>query len=620
MFCTRFSHVFWIDASSPDTISMSLKGISSIPAAQASGVNDSVESVLQWISHIQGEWLIVFDNADDPSPEVVANFIPPGNRGNIIITSRNQSMRRVIAFDDVIEIIEMEESDAIALLLRVSYLEALPKHIQAAKGIVGKLGCIPLAVSQAGAYIEAGKCDINEYLRWFNIHHQTLMSDVAFKGVSGYKQTVYGTWDLSLKEIEKRGKSTTGNAQVAQAAILILQICAFYHHSNISKEIFQSAAEASGKHAADRKVAKKLLGKRMALLDHLLALDKDGHWNSMIFEEGISMLLSFSLMRREQSPGILSIHPLMHSWSREKMSESEQKRICQIGGIILFYAIPIRYESEDCALRRLMHAHVMEYMSYAWQIGLMHQYYDDDDRCEKFALVMMENGDWKNAEQLGVQVVNIRKKVLGAKHPNTLRAMGNLAATYLNQGRWNEAEQVNVQVMDMSKKVLGAEHPNRLVTMGNLATTYLHQRRWNEAEQLEIQVMDMMKKVLGAEHPDTVTSMRSLANTYLNQGRWNEAEQLNVQVMGMMKKVLGAEHPDTLINIGNLAITYTKQGRWNEAEQLQVQVMDIRKKVLGRKHPDTLTSMRHLAYTYRNQGRQKEAEQLLVQVEDMRQN
>ena len=66
---------------------MSLRGISSLPAAQYSGVGDSVESVLQWISFLQEEWLIVFDNADDPSPEVVEKFIPSGNRGNILITA-----------------------------------------------------------------------------------------------------------------------------------------------------------------------------------------------------------------------------------------------------------------------------------------------------------------------------------------------------------------------------------------------------------------------------------------------------------------------------------------------------------------------------------------------------
>ena len=37
--------------------------------------------------------------------------------------------------------------------------------------------------------------------------------------------------------------------------------------------------------------------------------------------------------------------------------------------------------------------------------------------------------------------------------------MRNLANTYQNQERWNESEQLQIQVMDVRKKLLGAEHP-----------------------------------------------------------------------------------------------------------------------------------------------------------------
>ena len=58
--------MFWVDASSVESITVSLKSIYGMPATQGLGVDDSVESVLQWLSHIQEEWCIVFDNADDP--------------------------------------------------------------------------------------------------------------------------------------------------------------------------------------------------------------------------------------------------------------------------------------------------------------------------------------------------------------------------------------------------------------------------------------------------------------------------------------------------------------------------------------------------------------------------
>ena len=637
----------------------SFRGLSSLPAAQLSGVDGSVESVLQWISFLQEGWLIVFDNADAPPSEMVEKFIPSGNRGNILITSRNRSMGRIVSFENRIEIKEMEEADAITLLLKASCLDPSPEHLEVSKKIVNELCFIPLAIDQAGAYIEAGKCDIDQYLRQFSVHRQALMSDVTFTGASKYNKSVYGTWDLSFKEIEKRagGHSTPEGAQAAQAAILILQICAFYHHTNIFKDIFRSAAEEAIKQDVNSDRFKKLPQAITFLDNTLLGLDSDGNWDEFVFGQGISVLLSFSLMKREQSLKTFSVHPLVHYWSQERMSNSDQQKMCVMGSTILSCAISWRFETQDYKLRRLIFPHVKANMLHKRQMGSK-QYYDDE--WNNFALVMGENGDlnsaeqlqiqvmdmrkkllgaehldtltimnnlgstysnqgrWNEAEQLLIQVVDMRKKLLGAEHSDTLTSMADLASTYRNQGRWNEAEQMQIQVMDMAKKLLGEEHPHTVIHMGNLASTYWNQGRWNEAEQLQIHVMDMTKKLLGAEHPHTLTSMAYLACTYWNQGRWNEAEKLEIQVMDMTKKLRGAEHPDTLTSMVNLASTYRNQGRWNEAEELQIHVMDMRKKLLGAEHPDTLTSMNSLGSTYCNQGRWDEAEQLQIQVMDMR--
>ena len=71
---------------------------------------------------------------------------------------------------------------------------------------------------------------------------------------------------------------------------------------------------------------------------------------------------------------------------------------------------------------------------HASQLGLGQEYYDD--KCNHFALVMTESGDWKN-EQLFVQVMDMRKKLLGREHPFTLASMENLETTYLVIGLGN---------------------------------------------------------------------------------------------------------------------------------------------------------------------------------------
>src|SRR6202522_216154 len=168
---------------------------------------------------------------------------------------------------------------------------------------------------------------------------------------------------------------------------------------------------------------------------------------------------------------MLSIHPLVHSWSQDQMSKSEQQTKCQTGGIILSCAM---FRRQDYALRQLIYSHIKANDLHRSKIGTK-EYYDDN--YTNFALMMKENGDWNNAEQLEAQVMNMRKKLLGAEHPDTLTSMANLASTYWNQGRWNEAEQLNVQVMDMMKKLLGAEHPDTLTSMANLAKIYQNQGR-----------------------------------------------------------------------------------------------------------------------------------------------
>jgi len=127
--------------------------------------------------------------------------------------------------------------------------------------------------------------------------------------------------------------------------------------------------------------------------------------------------------------------------------------------------------------------------------------------------------------------VKITEEVVSVTDPVTLTSMGNLALTYSNQGRWKEAEELDVQVMEMRKMIMGPEHPDTLTSMHSLASTYRNQGRWKEAEELDVQVMEASLRVLGPEHPDTLTSMANLAYIYRAQGRQKEAEMLETHGM-----------------------------------------------------------------------------------------
>jgi hypothetical protein len=75
-----------VDATTAETLKLSLCDIATEPEAQASGVECSAKAVLQWLARIKHDWLIVYDNASG-AHDGVASYMPQGNHGSILFTS-----------------------------------------------------------------------------------------------------------------------------------------------------------------------------------------------------------------------------------------------------------------------------------------------------------------------------------------------------------------------------------------------------------------------------------------------------------------------------------------------------------------------------------------------------
>ena len=573
----------------------------------------SPKAALIWIVSLQGNWLLVFDNADG-APEVVEKFIPSGSQGNILITSRNRSLGHVTSYENSLEVDQMAEKEAISLLMKASHLAELPENVHGiAQQIVNELCCLPLAVDQAGASIEAGLCSINNYLGHLSRHRKKLMNHPSFKGASQYNRTVYETWDLSFNEIELRAnKKSDGHGRAAaQAAILILETAAFLHHENIIEAAFRKAAMKffKGDHS-------RLERKVKTCINQLLQLEEDHCWNQFSFHEGIRVLMSFSLIKQcSTSSGIYAIHPLMHQWSRDRMSISQKKCMMQVSKLILVNCITREMTTENIAFNRVLVPHIKANYQSEMENGFKRVF--DDDEYSKFSYVFYKNGMWKDAEYLGYKIVEMRMKQKGKKHSSTLSSMANLSKTYLQQGKYEAAWKLEHKVLDQQKKVLGPEHPKTLNSMAKLAVIYSNQGEYEEAEELELKVLDLCKKVLGPEHRDTLIIMNNLAVTYSDQGKHEEAGELKLNVLDLCKRVLGPEHPQTLISMAGVARAYSHQGKYEETEKLELMVLDLQKKVLGPEHPHTLASMKNLAATYSVQEKYEEAGELKLKVLDL---
>jgi len=101
-------------------------------------------------------------------------------------------------------------------------------------------------------------------------------------------------------------------------------------------------------------------------------------------------------------------------------------------------------------------------------------------------------------------------RVLGPEHPSTLTSMANLASTYRNQGRWKEAEELEVQVIEMRKRVFREEHPDTLTGMNNLVFTWKGKGHNDKAISLMEKCFQLQKRILGPHHPDIKSSLGAL--------------------------------------------------------------------------------------------------------------
>ena len=65
-------------------------------------------------------------------------------------------------------------------------------------------------------------------------------------------------------------------------------------------------------------------------------------------------------------------------------------------------------------------------------------------------------GEWMEAQHLQEELL---KNVKGTHSTAAEIIKINLASIFQNQGRWKDAEELGVQVMETRKRVLGQEHP-----------------------------------------------------------------------------------------------------------------------------------------------------------------
>jgi tetratricopeptide (TPR) repeat protein len=614
-----YKSILWVKAEMEGSIIsdfVTIANLLNLPEKQEQDQHSIVEAVKRWFQE-HPDWLVIFDNADDLA--IVQRYMQLGDKGQILLTTRAYATGRIA---NRIEVEKMEpEEGALFLLHRAKLidpnasLDAAPQSDRdKSLEIVQAMDGLPLALDQAGAYMEETRCGLQGYLQLFRAQGAELLKERG-ELASDHPDPVATTWSLSFKNVER----------VNAAAAELLRFCAFHAPDAIPEDLFAQSAVDLG----------QTLGPVAA--------------DPFSFNTAIKELLKYSLVQRDPETNTLSIHRLVQEVLKDQMDEGTQSlwaertvravnrvfpevevakwsdcerylphaQICMKlidhYTLVFLEAGRLLYETGRYLRARAQNAQAEPLFIKALEIHeqvLGDRDADTASTLHDLAWLYLDQGRYKEAEPLYQRAFNIRKKVLGTKDPHTAYSLQCLARLYSNQGLYDQAESLLEDALKIRDQVSGAKDANAASILYYLAWFYRDIRQYAESELLYKDALEIRKQVLGLQDLQTADTMNDLGWLYQDQRQFDRAEPLLKDALMIRKQVLRSPHPQTANTLHALAWLYKEKGQYEEAERLLKETLSIREKVQGPQHFDTANVLHDLAKVYEDQGKYEEAEPL----------
>lgn len=633
-----------------------------------------IEAVKQWfITHT--DWLLIFDGVDD-LPALVP-FLPPGKgdmQGQVLLTTRCQALGTLAT--NTIDLPLFTASEGIAFVLHRTKQLALDAVVeqeqtdQYAAMLVQTLGGLPLALDQAGAYIEETGCTLSHYLEAYQSKRASLLQRRGILGsFDGHPESVVVTFSLALDTITR----------TSVAAADLLRLCAFLAPEAIPEELFVRAAD-----------------RLPATLATLVQSPVD-------FDEALALIRRYSLIQRLPTSRSLSLHQLVQAVIQDQLDERQQRpswEMLTVEVVARLFAgtdqrtilekpaqrfLPQALAAVKLILQRSLAGHSAGHLLFLVGSYLTShaRYNEAEDVCQaalqmyqehfgplhletaanfaNLARVYEVQGRYPKALALFEQALAVVEHLRPLPQRERAVLLGNIARTLWHQGNLLAAErradlalpllrahtephtlpladgllQIATIYRDRGKSAQAAALYQealaiytRLLPPDHLAighgleaagTNALHQQQLMQAEALYRQALAIFQQVWGEQHPDVAGCQCRLADVCLLLGKQEQVEELNMQALAVYETVGGPDYPEVSQPLLGLALLYQSQGEHTRAEPLYRRAIAVIEKSQGNAHPDLLPALEGYAYLLAERGALQEADDFAKRAEVIRQ-
>jgi Mrp family chromosome partitioning ATPase/tetratricopeptide (TPR) repeat protein len=550
-FAGMYDRVAWIPATDRQTVRAQLVKLADALYVLPSG--EPAEAALVALTERtppSARWLLVYDNA---SAEAVEGLLPPGGRGDVIITA----LRPIpTAGGRRMTVGGLAEKDGAAVLRNP--VVGVPSLSDAdVKRIAQELDYLPVALSLAAAWLRD---------RWNKQRRQSRTEDAAAHAAAELRSQLEERTDLAVAATPvQRMVALNIDTLVDPVAVALARMCVFVASNGVSLRLLlaqttlEQLAELTGSHGQP-------------------LIQDEAQFDRVLWIGARSGL--FDLDRGE--PAVLRIHPVI----QEALREVTDPRVLRSAQAHMLYSMA-RYVSseiesdsrrnEDLAELQIhlaaSGATAYDFVSgrdpvlgYAgapgskgwvvrrWLVGQI-----------RFLYTQRSLETWRSAIALAEKMDKAWVAVFGAGDELVWRLAAQRANIYRDLGEFQKALDIDMLLLSDQRRRLGAAHPRTLATARGFGGDLRFLGRFEEALAEDESTWLGFRETYGEDHPDTLMVAFNLANSRRVMGRLWEALELETISYPRRARVFGESHRWTVQSRRNLAIYLAELGSYDEA-------------------------------------------------------
>jgi tetratricopeptide (TPR) repeat protein len=583
-------------------------------------------------------WLLVFDAAE--SPDQVRPFFPNNGPGEILITSRNPDWAGVAR---PLEVALFKREESRELLRRRD-----PDIAQsAADRVAERLGDLPLAISQAAAWLAETGMPAEEYLRLLDEKVNDILE--ASTPVDPDEVSVTAAWNVSFDELRNRNP----------AAHQILQICAFFSPEPISRDMFTRVRGVSIQPEIDVALRDPIQLARAIRDINRYSLAKIDHGNNTIqLHRLVQLVLRTRLMSKQVAQQMRhGAHQLLATLDPNDPESSSSWR--QYRELLPHAYSANVVECHDAWVRQLL-INLMRFLAQwgdyqeaadlaqqalkKWTVTLGERDQQTLEVAWRLGRYLWSLGRFTEASELNQRTLRLRKDVSGDNAEETLGVQTNIVIDHRSRGEFADCRKLSEEILQRSRKLFGDDDPVTLSAAYQHALSLRLSGDYRAAAELDEDSLRRSIEMLGPDHPQVfdsasahIVDMREAGSynwsrveqeklTSTWRGRFGEdnrlswvsmfhlavarrkdgdhagASELSARALEYFRTHSGNDNPDTMLCLLASSIDLRHQGNLTEAHKLGEEAYERYRRVLGEQHPHTIATTVDLAVTLRRLG------------------